>query len=193
MRYILALMPSKQHVLAYVQAAQNMFAPMTDGYLLNEENSLPHVTICAFSCEDKELDALWNDLHSADIGICPVRMLALQLKKGQVPQYHYSVGLTVARDPPLLQLHQHIVNVLRSRQIECLNPCMELYQPHLTLAGIAWMPDESVVLSPAIDDLISMSIPPFRLVLAKGDDIGQCLQILYELPEAAEEALLPTR
>jgi hypothetical protein len=157
-----------------------MFAPLSDGYLLNEENSLPHITICAFRCEDKELDPIWNDLQSLDIKICPIRILGLQLKKGSIPQYHYSVGLSVARDLPILYLHQQIVKLLHSWKIECLNPCMDLYQPHLTLAGISWLPDESIVLSPTINDLISMSTAPFHLALAKGDDIGQCLQILYE-------------
>ena len=166
MRYILALIPPKQHFLAYIQAAQNMFSPITDGYLLNEQDSFPHITICAFHCEDRDLDVIWSDLQSSEINICPIRILGLQLKKGNVPLHHYSVGLSVARDLPILQLHEQIVKLLQLREIECLNPSMDLYQPHLTLAGVSWLPDESIILSPIINELISKSVPSFQMALA---------------------------
>lgn len=44
-RYILALVPPKHHALAYIKTAQQAFASLNDGYLLNNDTSLPHVTI----------------------------------------------------------------------------------------------------------------------------------------------------
>jgi len=181
MRYLFALIPSKQFMLAYIQAAQQIFAPINDGYLLQEGNSTPHVTLCAFQCEDEQkIMDIWKEVKSWQINKCAVRMVGLMLKKGKVPPYHYSVGLSVARDPALLDLHQLAVDLLHSHGISCLNPIQHVYQPHLTLAGISWEPNVSVVLPFLIDDLISMPIDSFRIVLAKGDDIGQYLETICE-------------
>src|SRR5579872_6614677 len=140
MRYILALIPCKQHMLAYIQAAQQTFAPINDGYLLTEGNSMPHVTICAFQCDDKQkLSEIWNSVQNWHIDNCCVHVVGIMLKKGKIPAHHYSVGLSVARDPSILQLHQLAVGLLHSHGIHCLNPNQELYQPHLTLAGIGWL------------------------------------------------------
>ena len=62
--------------------------------------------------------------------------------------------------------------------ITCL--ALPLYLPHLTLAGIRWTPSEILNVSSIIDDLISMPIEPFHLVLGRGDDIGQYLETLSE-------------
>lgn len=180
-RYILALVPSKKCALSFIQAAQSMFIPLNDGYLLNEENSLPHITVCAFECDESEkIEKLCEDLQNCKIDTCPIRILGLMLKKGKYPPYHYSVNLSIARDDPILQLHYKIRSLLIAHQITPVNPSMELYQPHLTLAGIAWKPSTSVILDSTIDDLISMPIEEFHLTLGRSDAIGQYLQILYE-------------
>jgi 2'-5' RNA ligase len=166
-RYILALVPSKKCALSFIQVAQSMFTPLNDGYLLNEENSLPHITVCAFECDESEkIEKLCEDLQNCKIDTCPVRILGLMLKKGKHPPYHYSVNLSIARDDPILQLHYKIRSILIAHQITPVNPSMELYQPHL--------------LDSTIDDLISMPIEDFHLTLGRSDAIGQYLQILYE-------------
>lgn len=181
MRFVLALLPSKKCMLPFIQVAQSIFAPLNDGYLLNEENSLPHITICAFECDDLEkIEKLCEELRNSEIGPCRVRILGLMLKKGKNPPYHYSVGLSIARDDPILQLHYKIRSLLMANQIVPVNPSMELYQPHLTLAGIAWTPSTNVILESKIDDLVSMPTEEFHLVLGKSDEIGQFLQVVYE-------------
>lgn len=158
-----------------------MFAPLNDGYLLNEENSLPHITICAFESDESEkIEKLCEDLRNYKVDRCPVRILGLLLKKGKNPPHHYSVGLSIARDDPILQLHYKIRSLLIAHQIIPINPSMELFQPHLTLAGIAWTPSTSVILDSKIDDLISMPMEEFHLTLGRSDAIGQYLQVLYE-------------
>ena len=140
MRYILGLVPSKQCMIAYIQATQTAFSSINDGYLLAENSSIPHVTICAFQCNDEEkISKIWKDVQSWNVETCPIHMLGVQLKKGEIPSYHYSVGLSVKRNVELLYL------------------------------------------SPVIEQLISMPLEPFRLVLAKSDDIGQCIEILFEM------------
>ncbi|MGC1878159.1 MAG: hypothetical protein WA347_07745 [Rhabdochlamydiaceae bacterium] len=181
MRYILALIPSKQHILTYIQAAQQSFAPINDGYLLADNKSIPHVTICSFQCDEHKVAEIWSHVESWQINNCPIRAIGLMLKKGKAPQYHYSVGLSVARDSQLLHLHYLASDLLESHGITSLNPSRELYQPHLTLAGIGWLPAKDIVLPFIIDDLLSLPSYHFHIVLGRGDDIGQYLETLFEL------------
>lgn len=181
MRYILALMPAKQYMLPFIQAARSMFGSINDGYLLNEENSLPHITICAFVCDDAEkIKKLCEDVRNCKFQPCAVRMLGLTLKKGKNPPYHYSVGLQVARDEPILQLHYKMRDLLMKNNIVPVNPSMEHYLPHITLAGIAWRPSTNVILDTKIDDLLSLPIEEFRLTLGRSDEIGQYLETVCE-------------
>lgn len=181
MRYLLALVPSAQHRLPYIQTAQLAFAAKSNGYLLSENVSTPHITVCSFSCsDDSKLTEIWASAQDWHIESCPVRMLGLLLKKGKLPPNHYSVSLSVARDPPILNLHHQALRLLESHGIDSLNPNCELYQPHLTLAGIRWGPSEFVILPSVIDELIGMPMSPFHLSLARGDDIGQYLEALFE-------------
>lgn len=180
MRYILALMPSKQYLLACIQAAQQVFSPINDGYLLTENKSIPHVTVCAFQCDESKIQEIWLHVQQWQISNCPLHMTGLMLKKGKTPTHHYSVGLSVARDPQLLHLHYLGLELLESYGITILNPSRESYQPHLTLAGIGWLPEKEVILPFVIDDLLSMPTQHFHIVLGRGDDIGQYIETIYE-------------
>ncbi len=178
MRYLFALLPKKQSMLPFIQVAQSLFVPLNDGYLLNEENSLPHITICAFECDDpSKIDKL---VKNCKVDKCPIRILGLMLKKGKKPPYHYSVGLSIARDDPIVQLHYKIRSLLLDNHIIPVNPSLDLFNPHLTLAGIAWKPSAKVILDSKIDDLISMPTDEFRLTLGKSDEMGQYLETIYE-------------
>lgn len=180
MRYILALIPPEKHGAAYIQAAQKVFAPISDGYLLMDGVSLPHVTICSFQCDESKISKLYREIQTWGIESCVVRIMGLFFKKGKTPAHHYSISLSIARDPSILHLHQLALALLRSYAITPLNPSQDLYQPHLTLAGIHWLPSEIITLNAILDDLISLPAEPFHLVIGKGDDIGQYLETLFK-------------
>lgn len=184
MRYLIALIPPKSLTLTYIQAAQIAFGPINDGYLLEENKSFPHITLCAFQCEETKLAALWQELQTYNITICPVRMMGLHLKKGKIPLYHYSVGITIARDRELLHLHQLSCKVLEKHNITCLNPIQDAYQPHLTLAGVGWEPFAEILIPSIIDEILDEPLKPFLLTLARGDDIGQYLETLNASDDA---------
>jgi len=181
MRYILALVPPEQQKRAYVQAAQTAFSSICDGYMLSEEKSLPHITLCSFQCDDEKLTQIYRGIEKWKINSCSMRVMGLMLKKGKVPPHHYSVSLSIAREPAILHLHYQTLHLLNDFNITPLNPNEDLYFPHLTLAGIRFA--DSVSLTPIIDDLISMPVDPFRLVLGRGDDIGQYLETLHQFNE----------
>lgn len=179
-RYILALLPSERQKAAYIQVAQTVFSTICDGYLLTEGKSLPHITLGSFQCDDKKLSEICKHVEQWQSCCCPIRVMGLLLKQGKVPPHHYSVSLSIARDPAILHLHHLTVNILNSFTIDALNPIQDLYFPHLTLAGIRFAPSEIVSLSTTIDDLIAMKADPFHLALGKGDEIGQYLETLCE-------------
>lgn len=183
MRYILALLPSEQQKTAYIQAAQTVFSPICDGYMLSVGMSLPHITLCSFQCDDEKLTEICRCVEKWKINSCPIRVMGLMLKKGKVPPHHYSVSLSIARDPAILHLHHLTAHLLSDFNINPLNPSNDLYFPHLTLAGIRFAPTESVSLTSVIDELISLPVDPFHLVLGRGDDIGQYLETLQEFNE----------
>ncbi len=178
MRYILGLIPQEQQIGAFSKAAQAVFSSICDGYLLSEGKSFPHVTLSSFQCSDQKLAAICEAVRQSQITECPIRILGLTFKKGKIPPQHYSVSLSIARESSLLELHNITLKILREFGIELLNPHSELYLPHLTLAGIRWPHSESISLSSILDDLIAMPVEPFRLVLGKGDDIGQYLETI---------------
>jgi 2'-5' RNA ligase len=180
-RYLLALTPPQREALAYIEASSQLFASLTDGYLLREGASLPHVTLCSFHCEDdKKLSRISLRAQEWRIHQCTVRLLGLMLKKGRIPPHHYSVSLSIARESAILHLHDLSFQLLDSFGIPVLNPHRELYQPHITLAGIHWRPSEVIQLPSIIDDLITMDLPPFHFVLGRGDSMGQYLETLFE-------------
>jgi 2'-5' RNA ligase len=180
-RYLLALTPPKREGQTYIEASSQLFSSMTDGYLLREGASLPHVTLCSFHCEDdSQLSRICFRAQEWHINQCEIRILGLVLKKGKIPANHYSVSLSIARDPAILRLHHLAWQLLDSFGIEVLNPHQELYQPHITLAGIHWLPSEIIHLPSIIDDLVAMELRPFNLVLGRGDNIGQYLETLFE-------------
>lgn len=114
-------------------------------------------------------------------------MTGLMLKKGKFPPHHYSVGLSVSRDPQLLYLHHLALELLEPYQVTVLTPNRELYQPHLTLAGMSWLPEKEVILPFVIDDLLSHPVDDFQLVLGRGDDIGQYLETLFEISDGIQK------
>lgn len=180
MRYILALIPPETHRLAYIQTAKQAFASRNDGYLLRDGISMPHITICSFQCDESKITELLREMQNWSVDSCVVRIMGILFKKGKTPANHYSVGLSIARDPSIVHLHQSAMILLQNYAITPLNPNQDLYQPHLTLAGICWPRHEIITLTSILDDLISMPVEPFQLVLGRGDDIGQYLETLFE-------------
>ena len=180
MRALLALVPPQEVMLSLVQVAQACFGGQTDGYLLDESKSLPHITVCAFHVEEGPAQQLWREAQSLAFQKYTVRVLGASLKPGREPPHHYSVGLALARDPALIALHQAGLDLLKKNGLQAVNPSGDLYQPHLTVAGIRWSAETPLVLPSLFDQLLHTPLPPLELVLARGDEIGQCIQILHK-------------
>lgn len=176
MRYILALTPAKETITAYIQAAQLLFSPSSEGYLLSE-NSSPHITICQFECDDtQQARAIWEDVADLEIDPFPVRFTGVSFLKGSGPhQGFYWAEIGVGRDPNIMKVHHAAMKIIESHGLRCLNDSGDLYRPHLTLARIR-LP-ETIQKWP---DGILTNEKVFRLTLAQGDNNGQYLRTIFE-------------
>ncbi|MCF7853124.1 MAG: 2'-5' RNA ligase family protein [Simkaniaceae bacterium] len=163
-----------------MHAAQQLFAPVSDGYLLSEE-SLPHITVCQFDSKDEEEAlSLWNQLEKYALQPCPIRLTGVSFVKG-VGEHQgvYWAELSVARSSELMKIHRVAVELFQSNGYELINDIHDLYRPHLTLARIhkpkqflSW-PDET----------LSNEHGPFVLALGLGDQNGQFKKMLAVMQE----------
>ncbi len=183
MRFILALIPPKQTISAYLHAAQMLFSPVHDGYLLSE-NSLPHITVCQFECDsENEAQIIWKQIETLNLRPFSPRFTGLSFVKGVgVHQEYYWAELSIARDEEIMRVHQLAADVIRSKGLACLNDSDNLYRPHLTLARVR-LPD---AIQRWPDSLLT-NTNDFRITLARGDNNGQYLYTLFESPEVLNE------
>ncbi len=177
MRFILALIPPKETVAAFIQAAQMLFASDNDGYLLSE-TSLPHVTVCQFECDsEQEARAIWQRVDSLNIQPIPLRFTGVSFVKGTgLHKEAYWTELSIARNENVMRIHRIASEIVRAQGFHSLNDSGDLYRPHLTLARIR-LPD---VISRWPEELLK-SAGHFKLALARGDQNGQYLQTLCEV------------
>lgn len=179
MRFILALVPPKSAFFPYIQAAQLMFGPAQDGYLLSD-HSLPHITVCQFDCEsEQEAMGVWQKFADLEIPSHQVRFTGVSYIKDTTSENNlYWAELSIERDETLMLIHEFAVKMLQNQGYACVNKIRNLYRPHLTLARFklplymqAWperILDNSVV---------------FTFSLGLGDQNGQYLKILAQKKE----------
>lgn len=158
--YMIALIPPQDMIMTCTQAAQKLFSSVSDDYLLSE-HSLPHITVCQFECEQKQIaQAVWKEVASQiTTHSVPVQLRGISFIKGlEAHRGFYWAELAVARDEELMKMHRLAVVVTQARGLTCLNEIGDLYRPHLTLARIR-LP-KSLQTWP--DDLLD-SPAPFKL------------------------------
>ena len=196
MRFILALIPPKQTISVYLHAAQMLFSPVHDGYLLSD-NSLPHITVCQFECDNEnDVQVIWKQIEKLNIRPFSPRFTGLSFIKPFSPRFtglsfikgvgvheeYYWAELSVARDQEMMKVHQLAAGIIRSKGLACLNDSDNLYRPHLTLARIR-LPD-TIQRWP---DALLTNTSDFKFALARGDNNGQYLYTLFESPEVLNE------
>ena len=179
MRFILALIPKKQAMTLYIHAAQMLFSPVHEGYLLSE-NSLPHITICHFECQhEKEAKTIWEDIEMLNLpSFLPIFTGISFIKGTGLHQAHYWAELSVARDKQIMKVHRLAAKIIQSKGLSCLNDSGDLYRPHLTLARIRF-PE---IIQKWPETLFSHP-PDFQIALAVGDNYGQYLYTLFPSQE----------
>jgi 2'-5' RNA ligase len=176
MRYILALLPPKESVLTYIQAAQMLFSPCSDGYLLREQIAQPHVTLCQFKCDLEECAKIWEEFSELEVKPIPLRFTGVRFGKGSgIHEEFYWTELSVARDAELMRIHRLALSIVQAHGHTCLTDCEDLYNPHLTLARIR-LPKQIL----SWQDALLNNPGPFKIALGEGDDNGQYIYTLFD-------------
>jgi len=131
MRYNLALIPENSEF--FIELAKN-FSLNAQHYLLGN-NSLPHISVCQFICnEENQLKKIKNQFSHCIHKTFLIHFSALRVKPGMNGLTF--IELEIKINPTLTNFHQENVNFLKKLHIFCENPFEVNYQPHLTLAAV---------------------------------------------------------
>jgi 2'-5' RNA ligase len=132
--YNIALVPSDLNFANYViELAQSNFAKYEDGYLLSN-NTLPHITLCQFKSSQQNLGLIW-DLAQKELNKgYYIRFDGFYLNVEQTKSQDYIwAGLSVKRDPNIINLQKKIYTILSNCNCEILTSSTQ-YFPHLTFS-----------------------------------------------------------
>jgi 2'-5' RNA ligase len=136
MPYMIALIPSQKSAEKYILAAQELFSSQNSDRLLSKE-STPHVTLCQFECEESLATSLWEEFKKLSQPSLMIRFVAFSFVKGIAEhEGYYWAELSIARDMPLLNLYQKVLNFIQKKKLPIINDYGDYYRPHLTLARI---------------------------------------------------------
>jgi 2'-5' RNA ligase len=176
MRYILALVPTREVATTYIQTAQTLFGNHHDSYLLSEKVS-PHITVCQFETEQESKATLfWHQIDTLSNRKLFPRLTGVSFQKGmgKLKEFYWA-EVSVAREEALMKVHQFALDALEKCGLHSVNDSGDLYRPHITLARIR-LP-ETIQRWP--DELFEDQ-GEYKLALALGDDHGQYLSTIFE-------------
>lgn len=181
--YNLALVPeSDSFSRVLVELARVNLTEQASGYMLGEQ-AIPHVTICQFQAQDKQVDALWNSLSAEDSSalqaFMPLVFSHIYIKPGKNQHLDkYWVGLAVQWHTAIFTLQNWATCQLAAANIESLT-LSHNYFPHLTLARCK--PDVPITLHtlPAPDFFAAQQT--FVPTIGLSDAMGIYRQTLHSL------------
>lgn len=156
----------------FVDTAQK-FANISDKYLLGK-NSYPHVTLYQFEAEENELNTIWKTV----VDFWNQKSIDLELAEFSYITFDnntYWISLLPKNSDILYTMHALIANILKL-------PVKKNYDPHLTLVNTKNNHHQSEIKK--ITDTFTPIIDTFKLSLGKSDEIGQFIEILYQIESA---------
>lgn len=158
----------------YCNVANELFADMSQGYILSE-NSHPHITLGQFmSDEPKSVEAIWEQIRLFDFKDLQPKFLGINFQKGAGEhEGFYWAQIVVEREKSIMDMHLTVLNTLSGNEIKCITDNSDLYKPHVTLARI--------LLNSPISLWPSHILNPtgFKITLGISDENGQYLKMLY--------------
>lgn len=172
-RYNLAACPIEYHDNDRFYKIASNFDALSNGYCLQRDHALPHVTLCQFRTADNQ-NAI--DLAREYLSINVEVSVSEIYIKPYLQTDAYWIGFTVQRAEPLMKLQSKIVDQFLAKSVETLVGVGNDYFPHFTVARIfaAGSP-----LNQLLSDkpLLSRTIP-CCLRLGLSDENGQFTRVL---------------
>ncbi len=169
-KFIIALLAISPD--SFIDYAQNNFLDISDRYILQIEQSKPHITLAQFYGEESDIDMISQHFDQGKYkAIFEPRFISMSFKKDKMEAQIWWAEISVARDPSILSLQKEVEAVLVKRDRQLINASGELFNPHLTLARIEG------------DNLnLNLNTVPlqgeFKLAIGKADQYGQFVELV---------------
>lgn len=166
-KYIIALIPTSkgEDVVSFTQN----FSRISDQYQLGNE-SLPHVTLCQFHAEEKDIDRIWNNVCK-DLS---EHTIELEFKDFSCITFNntiFWVSLMPNQRSTLNEMHQAVADSIKA-------PINKSYDPHMTLINT-----KNPEYKKMANDLSKSYTPikdTFILSIGECDAIGQYTKLLHK-------------
>lgn len=165
-KYNIALVPTTEND-SVIKCAQ-YFSKISDRYQLGE-NSHPHVTLCQFHADEKEIDELWTQVCE----LIPEQQIYLEFKEFSCITFDnniFWVSLMPDQRDILNEMHQIVANAIKS-------PINKSYDPHMTL--INTKDSEYIKMAIALEKTYSPISDNFVLAIGECDSIGQLTKSIH--------------
>lgn len=167
-KYNIAFTPIN-HREKFIEIA-NQFAQFADEYLLGAKSN-PHLTICQFLVDEKQIDKIWAETCDS----LQKKTIDLTFKEFTYTTYKdniYYISLIPENSVRLHEIHQLVASIVK----EPLNLAYAEYDPHVTMINTHRTDCEK-----SIAEVASVSLPiqdNFVLTLGTCDAGGQMSEII---------------
>ena len=168
-KYNIALRPRTKDQQVIELAHQ--FFHLANSYLLGPQ-SLPHVTLCHFHAEEKDLSTLWEKTIEA---IKPEK-IQLTFSKFSYNSYNktmYWISLLPDHFAELKKWHLSIAEIIK----EPVNRSYDLYDPHMTLLNTRH--DSAHAIVQRVAEKFQPVTDEFYLALGATDEAGQFVETIF--------------
>jgi len=175
-KYNIALIPVEEKVTdQIVKYAKTQFQVKPAEYLLGP-NSLPHITLCHFVAEEKQVE----DISKRIIALNQSSLeLTFETQRSKTYLAHpiwgkWSwVSLMPDRQDQLKEMHEKMATIVRPT-----NAAFDAYDPHMTLINSYDKEQcKKINETPQVFPAFKGS---FKIILGKLDDVGQVTEVLYD-------------
>lgn len=137
--YNIVLRPPENLEIMCVEHAQKILGDVHNGYCLEKQKALPHITLLQFNTSEGSIEAE-IDRRLKAINTSFYERISFTgfyaTPRHAMENVHLWVGLEVKKTPALQDLHETIVSSMEGLDIVISNPIKGHYWPHLTLGRI---------------------------------------------------------
>jgi 2'-5' RNA ligase len=168
--YNLALRPRDESLSkTLTDLAQTNLADRPAGYLLGNNNALPHVTVCQFKAQSNQINEIWRRAISLKNTTVELYFSHLYISQDKKDAGLLWIGLAMKGQAALSRLQEDVFNMLAKAGIKGTT-LPEEYFPHVTWARCrADLPLSFKILP----ELALYTTPqPFILTFGQSNDIG---------------------
>lgn len=177
--YNIVLLPNAEIATAAVDLSHKVFSEISDGYCLEAGKVFPHITLGQFRSENSDViqRIMQHVQHMKEDVVPDIAFSDIYAKPDKWDDIEYLwIELVVVPSEELSFVQEKVHLVLQEEGLVSLNPGLEAYRPHLTLAR---MRAETPIPLFACPDCFKVNvIGGWKLAIGHSDRNGQLLGVL---------------